>query len=289
MTLNNLIDLHTHTNISPDGVNTPEEMCERAIELGLSAYAITDHCEVSTWFDEEYYDKIGARKSDDPFVKYNYRDRFFTGIDYISRLKEKYDGRLNLLCGIELGQATQGWDGAEEVAACKKLDFIIGSLHQNRGEDDFGYLQYDNNNILQINKLLYDYFNEMLEMCIWGKFDTLGHLTYPLRYISASGIDIEMKPYEDMIIKIFTTLIEKGKGIEINTSGLRQAYGKTFPDLYYVKLFRNLGGEILTLGSDSHCIADLGKGIFNGAEIAKEAGFRYITYFKNRKPEFIRL
>lgn len=289
MELSKLIDIHTHSNISPDGENTPEEMCERAIELGLSAYAITDHCEVSTWFEEDYYDKMGARKSEDPFVKYNYRDRFFSGTDYVSKLKEKYEGRLELLCGTELGQATQGWEGAEDVVLCEKLDFIIGSLHQNREEDDFGYLQYDKNNIQQIKKLLCDYFNEMLEMCRWGKFDSLGHLTYPLRYISAAGIDVDMNPYEENIRKIFKVLIENGKGIEINTSGLRQAYGKTFPDLHYVKLFRELGGEILTLGSDAHCTADLGKGIINGAEIAEEAGFKYISYFKNRKPQFIKL
>lgn len=73
----------------------------------------------------------------------------------------------------------------------------------------------------------------------------------------------------------------KGKGIEINVSGLRQKYGKPLPDLGYVKLYRSLGGEILTIGSDAHCTADIGRDISAGVEMAQAAGFKYLTYFKS--------
>lgn len=96
-----------------------------------------------------------------------------------------------------------------------------------------------------------------------------------------------MDEYEDIIKEIFATLIKNGKGIEINTSGLRQKIGKPLPDLYYVKMFREMGGEILTIGSDAHCTADLGKGINEGIEIAKQAGFDKVAFFKKRTPQFI--
>ena len=92
-----------------------------------------------------------------------------------------------------------------------------------------------------------------------------------------------------MIADSLKTLIEKGKGIEINTSGLRQKYGDVFPSLKYVKLFRELGGEILSIGSDAHTVADLGSGITEGAKIALEAGFKYLCYFKERKPNFLKI
>ena len=134
------------------------------------------------------------------------------------------------------------------------------------------------------------YFNETYKLCKWGKFDVLGHLTYTLRYIEGdNGIKVDMKPYEEIIRESLKLIIQNGKGIEINTSGLRQKYGKTFPDYEWVKIYRELGGEILSLGSDSHCPEDIGKGIADGAEIALQAGFEYLCYFKERKPNFIKI
>ena len=78
-------------------------------------------------------------------------------------------------------------------------------------------------------------------------------------------------------------------GIEINVSGLRQKYGKPLPDLGYVKLYKALGGEILTIGSDAHCTADIGRDISAGVEMAQAAGFKYLTYFKKHEPKFIKI
>lgn len=282
------IDCHTHTTFSPDGKSTPEQMCDRAAELNLSAYAITDHCECSTWFEEEYYDKLGVRKSEDPFVVYDYKSRFYNAVDTIEKLKEQYQGRLNLICGIELGQPTQGWEAADEVAKNENLDYIIGSIHQIKGHDDFAFLEYKNFTEVEIKSLLEAYYSEMFEMVKWGKFDILGHLTYPLRYIQGEqGVKVDNHAFDDIIREIFKTLAQNGKGIEINTSGLRQKYGRTFPELDYVKMFKDVGGEILSIGSDAHRTNDLASGVQKGSEIALRAGFKHLSYFKNRKPEFV--
>lgn len=286
MNLNTLADLHTHTNFSPDAESTPEQMCGRAAELGLAAYAITDHCDCNFWYPLENCESTTATDAE----MYGAEKYANASIDCQTALKEKYSGRLNLLCGIELGQPLQNLERAEEIASRSELDFIIGSHHQNAGENDFYWIEYDKLDSSEIYRLLDDYFCQVYEMSKWGKFDVLGHLTYPLRYICGEyGIDIDMKRYDDVIREIFCTLIHSGKGIEINTSGLRQKYGLTFPTLDYIKLYRELGGEIITLGSDAHCAADIGKGIFEGAELAKAAGFKYISYFKERKPMFMRL
>ena len=275
-----LIDMHTHTDFSPDAKSSLFDMCKRAEELGLLAYAVTDHCDVNFW------DKTDDKGIID-YDMYGSGEYALKSIEQVTKLKEIFP---NLICGIELGQPLQNLDKAEIIANDSMLDFIIGSHHMNKGENDFYYLQYDKMNSDEINKLLENAFIQTYEMCQWGKFDVLGHLTYPLRYITGEcGIEVDMSKFDDVISEIFKTLIQNGNGIEINTSGLRQKYGKTFPDLKYVKMYKEFGGEILTIGSDAHCVKDLGKGIEQGIEIAKQTGFKYVTYYKNRTPEFIKI
>lgn len=285
---NILIDLHTHSSFSPDAKDSADEMCRRAYELGLSAYALTDHCDCNYWYPvEHYFEDIS--KASDP-IMYGAGEYANKSISEQVRLKNKYDGKLNIIVGIELGQPLQDPNNAEKIVSNDDIDFIIGSHHQNEGEEDFYFFYYNDFSGDEIYRLLNDYFTQMLEMCKWGKFDVLGHLTYPLRYICGDyGIDTDLTRYDEIIREIFITLITKGKGIEINTSGLRQKYGKTFPSLEYVKLYKNLGGEIVTIGSDSHCTADLGKGIAEGIELVKSAGFSHITYFKKHEPKFLKI
>lgn len=279
----NLIDCHTHTQFSVDSEADIVQMIEKAISLGLSAYAVTDHCECNRWYGEEYY--VG----EDWYKFYNFGRDFEQSVSAVTALKEKYPD-FNLICGTELGQATQDIEIAEKVISDNRLDFVIGSVHQLPETDDFCFLDYEKYSSAEIKNLLERYFLEVNKLCNWGKFDILGHLTYCLRYIdSALGSDTDISPYDDIIEDSFKKLIEKGKGIEINTSGLRQNYGKTFPGLRYVKLFRELGGEIISIGSDAHTVEDLGSGIKKGVQLASDAGFTHLCYFKQRSPVFIEI
>lgn len=278
----NIIDCHSHSKNSPDAESTVDEMIEAAIQNNLSAYAITDHCEINHWFSIEHY-------GDTPneYDTYDFGRDFEISMRENMLAKEKYCGKINFINGIELGQATHDLGLADSVVSDKRLDFVIGSMHQLKGYEDFAFLDYTKTDIPDA---LEKNFLELLKLCKWGKFDVLGHLTYTLRYIEGeNGIKVNMTPYEEIIRECFKTLIQNGKGIEINTSGLRQKFGNTFPDLYYVKMFREMGGEILSIGSDSHIYTDVGKGVKEGSEIALQAGFKRLCYFKNRKPEFINI
>ena len=273
-----LIDCHSHSKNSPDASDSVGAMCEQAIRLGLSAYAITDHveCHVDRWILEDRR-TMGTLFS----------EIFENSLTEVTAAKETYRGKLNLLCGIELGQAYQGIERAEFYMSDKRLDFVIGSIHQVRGQEDFFFLDYTQ---FDIPKLLTQYFEETYEMCKWGKFDVLGHLTYMLRYMQGEqGHKVDLVPYYEIIRECFKLLAQNGNGTEINTSGLRQKYGYTLPKENFVKMFKECGGEIITTGSDSHCAADVGKGIAEATEIARNAGFRYVTYFKERKPNFIKI
>lgn len=281
------IDCHTHTQYSMDSEADIIGMTEKAMKLGLAAFAVTDHCECSCWYDKEYYKEKGADL--ELFDYFGYGRDFEASLSAVTSLKEQY-GDFNILCGTELGQPLADLEIAEKAVSDPRLDFVIGSLHQLPDEKDFYYINYYNMTADEINDLLRRYFTEIYNMCRWGKFDVLGHLTYCLRYMKIrNGITPDMRPFDELITESLRTLAEKGKGIEINTSGLRQGFGACFPSLKYVKLFKELGGEIITVGSDAHKIRDLGSNISEGMEIAKAAGFNAICYFKERKPHFINI
>lgn len=94
---------------------------------------------------------------------------------------------------------------------------------------------------------------------------------------------------QELLKEVFNLLISKGKGIEINTSGLRQSPKETMPGEDVLELYHELGGEILTMGSDSHHALDVSKGLEVALENPQKAGFRYLTLFNKRKPEFIKI
>lgn len=277
----NMIDCHTHTQFSMDSEADITSCIEKAIDIGLSAYAVTDHCECSAWYPENHYSDTSN------FDWFNYEQDFYNSVSAVTELKEKYKN-FNLICGVEMGQATQDIEVAEKIISDERLDFIIGSIHQLKGEKDFYYVDYENMSEDEIYNLLERYFIEVYQLCRMDCFDVLGHLTYCLRYMKCrNNINPDISRFDEIIAESFRLLSENGKGIEINTSGIRQGFGDVFPSLKYVKLFKDMGGEIISIGSDAHTVEDIGKNISDAMETAKAAGFTRLCYFKKRKPYFI--
>ena len=268
----NRIDLHMHTSSSFDGNYSAELMCESAVKNELAVIAFTDH------FDVDFFERHNL----DFRQKSSYED--------ICSAQKAFEGRIKVLRGIELGQPAYDVELTEKSLARYDYDFVIGSIHNLREMPDFGDLDYPNLTQDEIYSLLDKYFEEELILAKWNGFDTLAHLTYPMRYIVQSGrFNTDLSRYYDITDEIFKVLISNGKALEINTSGLRQPIGKTMPTENYVRRFRELGGELLTLGSDAHFTEHVGAGIDNGYEIAENCGFKYVTYFRNRKPVQIKI
>lgn len=279
-----LIDCHTHTQFSVDSDAPIEECVQRAAELGLAAYAITDHCECNGWYKREHYTEAEQALLE----SFDYAADLENSAAAVTALKEQYAGKLELLCGVELGQILHDIEAAKIVNKDKRLDFIIGSVHQVLGEQDFYFIDYEKLTPDEIYDLLERYFKEIYELSKTDLFDVVGHITYCLRYMKQRhNICPDISRFDDIIAETFRNLAHNGRGIEINTSGLRQGFGDSFPDLKYTKLFREAGGEILTIGSDSHTVQDIGANIADGIRTAHAAGFTRIAYFKERKPYFI--
>ena len=258
------VDLHVHTDNSPDGNHSSTLICEYACNQGLRAICFTDHCECDAYYKDRY--DLSLRQS--VFEAYKSRSVF--------------SGKLLVLAGVELGQPLQNLAAAEN-ALLNKLDFVLASNHTlTTKNDDFYLLDYslpENNPDLLFSQYLID-LNNIID---WGKFDSLAHLTYPLRYIIGEHkIDFNLKNHMPQIEDVLKKLAQSGKALEINTSGLRQEYGTMMPDLETVKLFRSVGGEYITVGSDAHNYFDVGAGIEQAFDLAKAAGFNFVTIYENR-------
>lgn len=261
-----LADYHIHTRYSFDGNERIEDICNKAIELGMNEIALTDHMDI---FSNKPYELILDC------------GQLYEEID---RMKDRYEGRLTIRKGVELGQPQANPLQANKFLMEHSLDFVIGSVHNIR--DDVDVYEYDFKK-LDCNKVYEDYVGALVELATNYDFDVLGHLTYPLRYMfQREGVRLDLAPFEDDFKKLFRLLIQRGKGIEVNTSGLLQPMNETMPPLSVIKLYKACGGEIITIGSDAHRLEHLSTTIRQGQNLITEAGFKYITTFENRNPIF---
>lgn len=269
-----LVDTHTHCSCSFDSSEPIENMCRRAEKLGLIAYGISDHCEINRFYPDSYYNQ-----KENPDNPYNFKADFENSMNSIEKAKKDFPN-LNLLCGVELGQALSDIKTAEQVVSDSRLDYVLASIHEMPPLEDFYYLDYSK---LDIDKLLTEYFENILKLTKWGKFNILAHLTYPLRYLS-NITQPDLNKYSDIIFESFKNMAQKDIALEINCSDVNKNLFDTMPNLKLIKLFKQAGGKYISLGSDAHIASNIAKGLEKGIENAKVAGFDSVVYFKNHCP-----
>ena len=256
-----LCDYHTHTRFSFDGnpAATHDAMCRRALEVGLSEIAFTDHCDVNGEV-EGYYDPYNASAA----------------FAAMQEVKEKYKGRLNVVCGIELGNAAQYPQAARAVLDAHPYEFVIGSLHNLKDVPDFCLMNYGHMSDGLIRRLFDRALDETLEMVRFEGITTLGHLTYMHRYITLAGKKLDFKPYYDKITAVYDELIRRDIAMEINVSTLWKGLGISMPTMELLKLYKDHGGRLITVGSDAHAPENLGKAIRKGYAILETVGFHEV-------------
>ena len=162
------MDMHTHTDNSPDGNHSTMYLCECAEQTGLRAIAFTDHCEVDAYY-KDHYDRAT-----------------FQAYFEVVKARSVFRGRLIVAAGIELGQPAYDPALAEQILSKFDYDVVIGSVHNLRGRKDFYFMEYDSFTDSDLDAMVEEYLKELLTMVQWGGFDILAHLTYPLRYMVSS-------------------------------------------------------------------------------------------------------
>lgn len=273
-------DMHMHTWFSTDSEACPRDMADEAVRKGLKTICFTDHFDKDDleWGEEGIFDV----------------DAYFVEMQ---KLQEEYAGKLNIRIGIELGLRTYLKDYYEELTKKYPFDFVIGSVH------NVPYKKDAEGNILYTDPAAEKLFTDrtdkeayrlMMETTLENVrtsdcFQTLGHLDYVVRYGKSREKEYSYTDYADIIDEILKLLIEKEKGLEVNSAGLK--YGLLFahphPDV--LKRYRELGGEIITIGADAHKPEHIAYDFAKAEEILKSCGFKYYTEFFEQKPVFKQL
>ena len=262
-----LADYHTHSRISPDARRSMTEMAEAAIAAGLDELCFTDHMEPVGWgltTPRESYDWAALSAE-------------------FAAAQEAVGDRIQLRLGVELGDAPWAVDNTERLLSqAPPLDFMIGSIHMlSQQYDGIDLYFYDPPNEAEARRGMADYLGQVRKLAQWGKFSVLGHLTLPLRYLNENrGFHLSFDGFEAEIEEILRILIEKGCGIELNTNR-----GNTpLPDEKWLRMYRRLGGEIITLGTDAHNRRYVGCAIREGQQLLRQCGFTCFCTFERMQP-----
>lgn len=265
-----LWDVHMHSQFSGDSDAPLEDMVAAAQKNGLSGICFTDHLDI------DYPDDPDLFLLDLP----NYASS-------IQALQSKYNGRFPILFGIELGLQPHLADLHNDILTQYPFDFVIGSSHVVHGFDPYFSAFFENR---EEKKAYREYFESVLEnIKAFDNFDVYGHIDYVVRYGPTKNLNYLWTDYQDIIDAILKLLVQKGKGLELNTGGFKYGLNHPNPTEAILSRYRELGGEIITIGADAHAPCHVGYAFEKVPAILKEAGFHYYTVYKNRKPEFLPL
>ena len=269
-TQKNLYDMHIHTHFSGDSQADPYAIAQRACDLGLKGICFTDHLDI------DYKETPGMFDLDIPAYQKE-----------IISVKEKFHSQLDMGWGIELGLQPYLEKENQSIVSNHDFDFVIGSTHVVKQVDIYYPVFYEGRREEDCYR---EYFEETLKNAMSNvNFDVYGHLDYIVRYGPNKNKYYTYETYADVLDEILRTLIQRGKGIELNTAGFKYGLGHAHPILPVLKRYKELGGEILTLGSDGHAPEQIAWDFDKVPELLKEAGFTHFTTFQKRKPIFHKL
>lgn len=282
------MDYHLHTEFSDDSREPMENQVERAIELGLEEICFTDHVDYGVkndWADGNIQYRVGdgvgkPAGSLDPIANVDYPLYF----EKLHLMKEKYGDRIKIKQGLEFGMQTITIDKYEKLFARYKdeLDFVLLSIHEIDNKELWTMDYQRERSWQEYNE---GYYNELYQvMKRYKDYNILSHLDLIVRYDPIGRYPFEK--VEDQIAEILKLAIKDGKGIEINTSSWHYGLDDTMPSGKLLKLYRDLGGKIITIGSDGHTTRYVADHFDDALNILKDIGFTHITGFTKMKPEF---
>lgn len=260
-------DNHIHSKFSTDSHMEAEEACKKAVEIGLDGLVFTDHVD----YDYPDFDESFLIDYDEYFLFFN-------------QLKKKWKSKLDVLIGVEMGFQPHVVDNVNTILNRYDFDFVINSVHIIDHTDPYtGAFFAGRTQQHAYERYLQEIF---VSVNAYDNYDIVGHIGYAARYGNFEDKPLRYKDYSDTIDMILKSVIQKGKGIELNTSGLRTDLGCPIPGYDVVRRYFELGGEIITVGSDSHFTEHLGHSFNDALEQLKNIGFKYVVHFEKRKPVF---
>lgn len=261
-------DQHVHSAYSFDSKEHLEDECEAAMQKGLQGITFTEHFSVDP-LDVSY-----------GVLRYDAYRRAVTDC------QKKYSGELHIGCGLEIGEPHLKKCEADlkQAVQSMQLDFIIGSIHN---IDSVKLRNFQKGKTK--DEIYAQYFEEILTMARTADIDVIGHLDLAKRYTFEVVGNYDFPEYRDRIAEILSVVIERGLGIELNTSGWRNAVDVCYPSPEVIRLYYEMGGRYITIGSDAHRAEDVASNWERAKQILQEAGFTQYFYYKDRQPHPISL
>ena len=268
------IDQHVHTKISHDGISPIEDYLNHAKEKNVEEITFTEH------FD----DYKGVETDLKTLDVREYKEKY---------LSKKDDSKVKTNFGIEIGLRPESYDLISNTVKNNNFDFIIGSSHITCGKD----MAYDKSFFedLTPHEAVIKYLTEVLEnIRLYDiEFDVYGHLDYVIRYIIKNYgnvmTKIDYNEFQEILTEILISLISRDKGIEINTSGIRYGLGYPHPNIEIIKRYKELGGKIITIGSDAHKVEDLSSNFEDVYDILDSLNIDEIAVYHERVPQFVKV
>ena len=261
-----MFDFHMHSRVSFDGHDTGEALAKAALAAGLKEICFTDH------LDYDPLGTMGVMAFDTAAYNREYDHLEIPGL-LIRR-------------GMEFGMTYDNLAQFKEDLTRRPFDFVLGSIHFVDDLDVYYPQWWNGKTVLEAERR---YLEATLDCVrIHDDFDVLAHLTYISKtHCHPAPRPLPYAQHAEIIDEILNILVSKGKGLEMNTSGIDRI-GDFLPGREYLKLYKQLGGEIVTIGSDAHATDRVGQYTAEALSLLKET-FGYVCTFRDRKPVFQKL
>ncbi len=262
-----MIDYHIHTSLSADCGVSMMKMAQAAQNAGLREICFTEHIDLNMLEGPDFMVDFAA---------------------YATALEETRGAYpdLTIRMGIEAGLDIETAPQMKTLLSSQPLDYVIGSQHVVFGHDPFYEEVWKKHTKAEI-------FDEYLRVSLESvssidDYDVMGHIGYISKFCPYEDKLLSYADYNDVIDSLLKMLIEKGKGLEVNTNGLYMT-PSTMPETPIIKRYFELGGQIVTVGSDAHYEVAVAHAVFDTLDTLKAIGFRYVCAYDNRQPRFIPL
>jgi histidinol-phosphatase (PHP family) len=261
-----MFDYHVHTAISFDSSASPHDMIAAAERAGLREICFTDHYD---------YHSGPTAPAD-----------LFTIKDYRAAYEGLSSPTVAIRRGVEMGLTLETRKQAEDFARSYPFDFVLGSVHYVDGMDPYFAEFWQARTVREA----FERYLEQTLLCVrlHDDFDVLGHLTYVCKSVhNPSKAPVFYEDFPSLTDDILRVLVRRGKGMEINASGVDRT-GDFLPSARFLQKFFDLGGRIVTVGSDAHAPDRVGQYADRALAIAKDI-FGHVCTFTQRTPVFHQL
>lgn len=265
-----LPDTHIHTSFSGDSSVPVRMQIDRCLSLGMEEICITDHHDYDTGMEQEIF-----------------LLDFSSYLSELRRVREEYAGRIRVNIGVELGLQVRIQEYLEELVDSLDVDYLIGSCHFIDRMDPYYPDFFEGRSEREAYERYFEVSLQRIRAL--DCFDSFGHLDYVVRYGPHANRDYSFSAYQEYIDPILKVLIEKGKALECNTAGFKYGLGHPNPAEDILRRYRELGGKLITLGSDAHAPEHIGYAFEQARSILSDCGFRYLTVYRRRIPQFVPL